>query len=83
MRLKNHLIIIAGPTAVGKTDLSIQLAKQFNCPIISTDSRQFFKEMSIGTAKPTFEEMQGVPHYFIDTKSIHETYNVGQYEKVV
>ncbi len=81
MRLKNYLIIIAGPTAVGKTDLSIQLAKQFNCPIISTDSRQFFKEMSIGTAKPTVEEMQGVSHYFIDTKSIHETYNVGQYEK--
>lgn len=63
--------------------MSIQLAKHYKCPIISADSRQFYKEMSIGTAKPTAEEMQNVPHFFIDTISIHETYNVGQYERDV
>jgi tRNA dimethylallyltransferase len=79
--LKKNLIVIAGPTAVGKTALSIELAKFYNCPIISADSRQFYKEMSIGTAKPTKEEMQNVPHYFIDNISIHDTYNVGQFER--
>lgn len=79
--LKHQLIVIAGPTAVGKTALSIDLAKFYGCPVISADSRQFFKEMNIGTAKPTPEEMQDVPHYFIDNVSIHETYNVGQYER--
>lgn len=79
--MKNHLIVIAGPTAVGKTALSIDLAKFYECPVISADSRQFYKEMNIGTAKPTLEERQGVPHYFIDNVSIHDSYNVGQYEK--
>lgn len=79
--MKKNLIVIAGPTAVGKTALSIELAKFYNCPIISADSRQFYKEMSIGTAKPTKEEMQDVPHYFIDNISIHDTYNVGQFER--
>lgn len=79
--MKKNLIIIAGPTAVGKTALSIELAKHYNCPVISADSRQFYKEMSIGTAKPSVEEMQGVAHYFIDNISIHDTYNVGQYER--
>jgi tRNA dimethylallyltransferase len=79
--LKKNLIVIAGPTAVGKTALSIELAKFYNCPIISADSRQFYKEMSIGTAKPSKEEMQDVPHYFIDNISIHDTYNVGQFER--
>lgn len=79
--MKKNLIVIAGPTAVGKTALSIELAKFYNCPIISADSRQFYKEMSIGTAKPTKEEMQNVPHYFIDNISIHDTYNVGQFER--
>lgn len=74
------LIVIAGPTAIGKTAQSIAIAKQLNCPVISADSRQFFKEMSIGTAKPTQEEMQGVPHYFIDSHSITEEYNVGKFE---
>ncbi len=78
---KKHLIIIAGPTAVGKTALAVDLAKHFACPVISADSRQFFKEMSIGTAKPTPEEMQGVPHEFVAHISIHESYNVGQYER--
>ncbi len=79
--MKKHLIVIAGPTAVGKTALSVELAKHFNCPVISADSRQFYKEMSIGTAKPTAKEMQNVPHYFIDNLSINEAYNVGQYER--
>lgn len=79
--MKKNLIVIAGPTAVGKTALSIELAKFYNCPIVSADSRQFYKEMSIGTAKPTKEEMQDVPHYFIDNISIHDTYNVGQFER--
>ena len=79
--MKKNLIVIAGPTAVGKTALSIELAKFYNCPVISADSRQFYKEMSIGTAKPTNEEMQDVPHYFIDNISIHDTYNVGQFER--
>jgi tRNA dimethylallyltransferase len=79
--LKKTLIIIAGPTAVGKTALSIELAKFYGCAIISADSRQFYKEMSIGTAKPSLEEMQDVPHYFIDNISIHDSYNVGQYER--
>lgn len=79
--MKKNLIVIAGPTAVGKTALSIELAKFYNCPVISADSRQFYKEMSIGTAKPTTEEMQDVPHYFINNISIHDTYNVGQFER--
>jgi tRNA dimethylallyltransferase len=79
--LKKNLIVIAGPTAVGKTALSIELAKFYKCPVISADSRQFYKEMSIGTAKPTPEEMQDVPHYFIDNINIHDSYNVGQFER--
>lgn len=79
--MNRHLIILAGPTAVGKTALSIQLAKHYHCPIISADSRQFYKEMSIGTAKPSIEEMEGVTHYFINHKSIDDVYNMGEYEK--
>lgn len=79
--MKKNLIVIAGPTAVGKTALSIELAKFYNCPVISADSRQFYKEMSIGTAKPTVEEMQDIPHYFINNISIHDIYNVGQFER--
>ena len=83
MKNNKHLIVIAGPTAIGKTSLSIALAKTLNCPIISADSRQFFKEMNIGTAKPSSYEMQGVPHYLIDSHSIIEEYNVGKYETEV
>ena len=79
--MKKNLIIIAGPTAIGKTALAIELAQYYGCPVISADSRQFYKEMSIGTAKPTVAEMQDVPHYFIDHISIQDTYNVGQYER--
>lgn len=77
------LLVIAGPTAIGKTSLSITLARHYSCPVISADSRQFFKEISIGTAKPGIEEMQGVTHYFIDSHSITENYNVGKFEKDV
>jgi tRNA dimethylallyltransferase len=83
VKKNNHLIVIAGPTAIGKTSLSIALAKTFKCSIISADSRQFFKEMSIGTAKPSPAEMQGIPHYFIDSHSITDAYNVGNYETEV
>lgn len=76
-------MILAGPTAVGKTSLSVQLAKRFQTEIISADSRQFYKEMEIGTAKPTKEEMDRIPHYFINSHSIQEEYNVGQFEKDV
>ena len=77
------MIVVAGPTAIGKSDLSVSLAKTFDCEIISADSRQFFKEMSIGTAKPTINEMQGVPHHFVDQLSIETPYNVGQFEREV
>jgi len=78
-----HLLIICGPTAVGKTTLSVQLAKHFNTEVISADSRQLYKEMSIGTAKPTLEEMQGIQHHFIDCLTIHQNYTAGDYEQDV
>ena len=77
---KKYLIVIAGPTAVGKTALSIRLAQLFSTVVLSTDSRQFYREMNIGTAKPTEEEMDGVPHYFINNKSITEEYTAGDFE---
>lgn len=76
-----YLITIIGPTAIGKTALSIKLANQFNCEIISCDSRQFFKEMRIGTAVPSKEELAAATHHFIQNKSIHESYTVGDFEK--
>ena len=75
------IIVIAGPTASGKTSLAVALAKRLNAPIISADSRQFYKELSIGTAKPTQEEMDGVPHYFINSHSVEHPLSAGQYEK--
>ncbi|RZK99321.1 MAG: tRNA (adenosine(37)-N6)-dimethylallyltransferase MiaA [Hymenobacter sp.] len=73
------LLTVAGPTAVGKTALTVALAQQLQTEIISADSRQFFREMSIGTAKPTPDEMQGVPHHFIDSHSITEEYSAGRF----
>ncbi|WP_420864507.1 tRNA (adenosine(37)-N6)-dimethylallyltransferase MiaA [Mesoflavibacter zeaxanthinifaciens] len=81
MNNKKFLISVVGPTAIGKTALSIKLANYFNTEIISADSRQFFKEMSIGTAAPTEEELAAAPHHFIHHKSITEDYNVGAFEK--
>ena len=77
------LIVIAGPTAIGKTALGIQVAKYFKTEIISADSRQFFKEMSIGTAKPIAEELAAIPHHFINSHSIKHQVSVGSYEKEV
>lgn len=76
-----HLITIIGPTAIGKTALSIKLAHYFNCEIISCDSRQFFKEMNIGTAVPSAEELASATHHFIQNKSVFENYTVGDFER--
>ena len=78
---KNKLIVIVGPTAIGKTSLSIELANYFGCEIVSCDSRQFFKEINIGTAVPSAQELAQAKHYFIHNKSIFENYTVGDYEK--
>ena len=75
------LLIIAGPTAVGKTALCVRLAKWLNTDIVSADSRQFYRELSIGTAKPSVEEMQGVRHHFIDSHSISQYYSAGDFER--
>ncbi len=77
------LLIVVGPTAVGKTDFCVRLAKALQTIIVSADSRQFYKELEIGTAKPTLSEQQNIPHFFIDNKSITETYTVADYEKEV
>jgi len=80
---QNYLIFIVGATAIGKTALAIELAKYFGSEIVSCDSRQFFKEMTIGTAVPSPEEQAQIKHHFIQNKSIHKHYNVGDYEKEV
>lgn len=74
------LLVLLGPTGVGKTHISIRLAKHLNAPIVSSDSRQFYRELRIGTAAPTEEELREARHYFIGTHSIHDEYNSGQYE---
>ncbi|OUR95087.1 tRNA (adenosine(37)-N6)-dimethylallyltransferase MiaA [Flavobacteriales bacterium 34_180_T64] len=79
--MNKFLISIVGPTAIGKTALSIKLAQHFNTEIISADSRQFYKEMSIGTAVPSQAEQASAKHHFIHHKSITEDYNVGAFEK--
>lgn len=83
MNKKNYVIVVVGPTAIGKTALAIKLAQHFKTEITSCDSRQFFKEMEIGTAVPNTEELSIVKHHFIQNKSIHENYNVGDYEREV
>ncbi|MBS9767311.1 MAG: tRNA (adenosine(37)-N6)-dimethylallyltransferase MiaA [Flavobacteriaceae bacterium] len=77
----NTLIYIAGATGIGKTALSIKVAQHFGCEIVSCDSRQFFKEMKIGTAVPNKEELNAVPHHFIQNLSIFDEYNVGSFER--
>jgi tRNA dimethylallyltransferase len=77
----NYLITIIGPTAIGKTALSIALAKRYNCEILSCDSRQFYKEMKIGTAVPSEQELLLAKHHFIQNKSILDNYTVGDFEK--
>lgn len=81
-KLQKPLVIaICGPTAVGKTSLSIELAKELGTEILSFDSRQFFKELNIGTAKPSKEELNAVPHHFINNKTIQEEYNASKFEQ--
>ena len=81
MNNNKTLIVIAGPTAVGKTAIAIQVAKHYNTVVLSADSRQFYREMSIGTAKPDADELAAVKHHFIDSHSIHENFSVGDFEK--
>jgi tRNA dimethylallyltransferase len=75
------LLVVAGPTAVGKTALCVQLAKTLQTEVVSADSRQLYRELSIGTAKPTSEEMEGIRHHFIDSHSITDPVNAGRYER--
>lgn len=75
------LLLILGPTGVGKTELALRVAQRYGCPIVSCDSRQIFREIPIGTAAPTVEEQQRVKHYFVGERSIEEDYNAGQYER--
>jgi tRNA dimethylallyltransferase len=77
----NYLLTIIGPTAIGKTALSLALANHFGSEIVSCDSRQFYKEMQIGTAVPSQTELSIAPHHFIQTKSIFEPYSVGDFER--
>lgn len=79
--MNKNLIVVVGTTAIGKTSLAIAIAKHFKCEIISADSRQFFKEMKIGTAVPTSEELEAAPHHFIQHRSIQDPYTVGDFEK--
>ena len=81
--MAKHLLVVVGPTAIGKTAMAIALAQHYNCEIISADSRQFFKEMSIGTAVPSQQELNAIPHHFIHNKSVLENYSVGDFEKEV
>ena len=80
MKNKN-LIYVAGPTGIGKTKLAIDIAKKFNTEIVSCDSRQFYKELKIGTCPPSFNDLNDIKHHFIHNKSIKDTYSVGDYEK--
>lgn len=77
------LIVITGPTAVGKTQLCLDIARHFDIPVINADSRQIYKELSIGTAKPTDAEMQGIKHYFVGTLSLHDYYSASLFEQQV
>ena len=81
MNTTKKLFVILGPTASGKTALSIQLAKELNTEIISCDSRQFYKELNIGAAPPSKNQLKQTKHHFIQHLSIKDNYNIGQYEK--
>ena len=77
----SYLVSIVGPTAVGKTALSIQIAKKYKASILSCDSRQIYKQLSIGTAKPSLAEREGIPHYFVDLLDVDQAYNAGQFKR--
>lgn len=78
--MKGRITLVLGPTAVGKTDYAVSLAQQYGCPVISCDSRQIFREMHIGTAPPSPEQLEQVKHYFIFSHSVEQYYSAGQYE---
>ena len=78
---KKFLLVVAGPTASGKTSLAIQFARHFNTEIISADSRQFYRELPIGTAAPTWHEQSQATHHFVGNTSIHDTFDVASYEQ--
>lgn len=78
---KGSLIVITGPTAVGKTDLTLEIAERFNVPVINADSRQLYKELKIGTASPTDKQLQRVRHYFVGTLGIEDYYSASMYEQ--
>ncbi len=78
--MKKTLIVIVGPTAIGKTSVAMEVAKYFHTEIISADSRQFYKELKIGTAKPSEDELQKIKHHLVNSISIGDSYNVGQFE---
>ncbi|MFZ5966605.1 MAG: tRNA (adenosine(37)-N6)-dimethylallyltransferase MiaA [Bacillota bacterium] len=80
--MKKPLLIIVGPTAVGKTEISIEIAKRLDCEIVSSDSMQIYKYMDIGSAKPSKEEMQGVPHYLVDEIDPRTSFSAAQYQKL-
>ena len=79
--MQKYLIVVSGPTAIGKTALSLEIANNYSAEIISCDSRQFYKEMSIGSAVPSKEELAKVKHHFIQNLSIKDNYSVGQFER--
>ncbi len=81
--MQKTLIVVGGPTAVGKTALGIQLAQYFSTAIISADSRQFYRELEIGTAKPSKEELSQATHFFVNNLSVKDDYSVGQFEREV
>ena len=83
MKFPNTLLVVTGPTACGKTALSIQLANTLHTEIINADSRQFYKELSIGTARPTEKELMQAPHHFVGHKSVIDTYSAGDFESDV
>ena len=79
--MSKTLIYVAGPTGIGKTSLSIEIAKRLNTEVVSCDSRQFYKELKIGTSPPSKKQLNEVKHHFIHNKSIVDEYSVGDYEK--
>lgn len=83
MAKKKTLVVVLGPTAVGKTDIAIRLARELHTEIISADSRQLYLEIPIGTAAPAVDQLAAVPHHFTGTLSLHQDYNISQYEKEV
>lgn len=79
--MRRTLLLIVGPTGVGKTELSLRVAERYGCPIVNCDSRQVYRDIPIGTAAPTEEEQARVKHYFVGTRALEEDYNAGQYER--